>query len=57
MALMQQIMANAPKIMVTDRWYDKKLQLRRAGVWKVLVLRRFNLGWRRGARLRGTQLT
>jgi hypothetical protein len=50
-------MANAPKIMVTDRWYGKSRQLRRVGVWKLLVLRRFNLGWPRGARLRGTKLT
>jgi hypothetical protein len=50
-------MANAPKIMVTDRWYGKTRQLRRAGVRKLLVLRRFNLGWPTGARLRGTQLT
>jgi hypothetical protein len=50
-------MANAPKIMVTDRWYGKTRQLRRAGGRKLLVLRRFNLGWPRGARLCGTQLT
>jgi hypothetical protein len=50
-------LANAPKIMVTDRWYGKTRQLRRTGVRKVLVLRRFNLGWPRGVRLRGTQLT
>jgi hypothetical protein len=49
-------MANAPKIMVTDRRYGKTRQLRWAGVQKLLVLRQFNLGWPRGARLRGTQL-
>jgi hypothetical protein len=30
-ALRRRIMANAPKIMVTDSWYGKPCQLRRAG--------------------------
>jgi hypothetical protein len=32
MAVRQQILANAPKILVTDRWHVKTHQLRRAGV-------------------------
>jgi hypothetical protein len=57
MTVTRRIMAKGPKILATDRWHGKTHQLRRAGVRKVLVLRQFNLGWPRGARLRGTQLT
>ena len=44
MAVTRRIMAKGPKILATDRWHGKIRQLRRAGVWKFLVLRRFNLG-------------
>jgi hypothetical protein len=44
MAVTRQIMAKGPKILAADRWRGKPRQLRRAGVWKVLVLRQFNLG-------------
>jgi hypothetical protein len=44
MAVTLRIMAKGPKILATDRWRGKTRQLRRAGVWKCLVLRRFNLG-------------
>jgi hypothetical protein len=57
MAVTRRIMAKGPKILATDSWHRKTRQLRCVVVRKLLVLNQFNLGWPRGARLRGTQLT
>jgi hypothetical protein len=52
MEIRAQIVINAPKVMATDRYYKKIRQLRRAGAEGHSVLRQFNLGWPKGARMR-----
>ena len=44
MAVRQQILANAPTILVTDRWHAKTSQLQRAGVRKSGYLGDSSLG-------------
>jgi hypothetical protein len=48
-------MVKASKFMATDRYYGRTCQLGLAGEDAHTVLRQFNLGSTKGARMRGTR--